>query len=59
MSILNTITSLELKLAMADFKEYKKEHPGTKKTPSDPMFEGSKNKEYGHLSHKDFETVRV
>lgn len=49
--ILKRIASLEHRLAK-DFETYKKEHPKTKKKPSDPLFE------YTHVPSKDYESMR-
>lgn len=43
-AVSSSIAQLEKKLAVADYQTYKKEHPGTEKTPSDPMFEHMKQK---------------
>lgn len=49
MNIKNKISELETRLS-TKFDEYKNEHPGTHKTPADPMFQDIEN----HLKDHDW-----
>lgn len=52
-SINAKIKELESRLASEDYKTYKQEHPGTKKTPSDPMFKPEYGQVKPHLPHEE------
>ncbi len=53
------IAALETKLAVS-YQEYKKKYPGTKKTPSDPMFQDSASDDGDTTkSLKDFQYSKV
>lgn len=51
-NILAEIQALEIRLA-TDYKEYKQEHPGTQKSPGDPMFKPQLGQTKPHLQHEE------
>jgi len=52
MTLTAKIQQLEDRLAAEDFNKYKQEHPGTQKTPSDPMFHPAYGEVKPHLPHE-------